>query len=211
MNTDDFISALAQDSKVRWPLGRALAVATAGGITIAGIAFFLGIGLRPDIAQAVDTARFLFKFLVTLTLAIMATGLLARIARPGVPAGRWSWALLAAPLLLGSAVVSELLLVPESTWMTKLVGSHALACLTLIPSLAIAPLVCLLIALRQGAPTHPGITGSIAGLAASGIAATLYAANCDDDSPLFVATWYLIATGIVVLVGYIAGSRFLKW
>ena len=211
MNTDDFISALTQDSKVRWPFGRTLAVATASGVALAGIAFFLSIGFRPDIAQALDTGRFLLKFLVTLTLATMATGLISRIARPGVPAGRWSWALLAAPILLGGAVVAELLVMPESTWMTRLVGSNARHCLTLIPFLAAAPLACLLIALRQGAPTRPGVAGAIAGLAASGVAATFYAANCPDDSPLFVATWYPIAMAIVVLVGYLAGSRFLKW
>jgi hypothetical protein len=34
-------------------------------------------------------------------------------------------------------------------------------------------------------------------LAASGIAATFYAANCTDDSALFVITWYPIAILIV--------------
>ncbi len=211
MNTDDFISVLAQDSTVRWPFGRTLAVATASGVAITGLAFFLGVGFRPDIAQALDTGRFLFKFLVTLALATMATGLIWRIARPGIPVGRWNWTLLAAPILLGGAVIVELLVMPESTWMSSLVGTNARHCLTLIPLLAIAPLICLLIALRQGAPARPGIAGAIAGLAASGIAASFYAASCTDDSPLFVATWYPIATVIVVLAGYLAGSRFLKW
>jgi len=211
VNTDDFISVLAQDSTVRWPFGRTLAVATASGVAITGLAFFLGVGFRPDIAQALDTGRFLFKFLVTLALATMATGLIWRIARPGIPVGRWNWTLLAAPILLGGAVIVELLMMPESTWMSSLVGTNARHCLTLIPLLAIAPLICLLIALRQGAPARPGIAGAIAGLAASGIAASFYAASCTDDSPLFVATWYPIATVIVVLAGYLAGSRFLKW
>jgi hypothetical protein len=43
------------------------------------------------------------------------------------------------------------------------------------------------------------------------IAATFYASNCTDDSPLFVATWYPLAIGIVVLAGYVAGSRCLRW
>jgi hypothetical protein len=34
-------------------------------------------------------------------------------------------------------------------------------------------------------------------LAASGIAATFYAAHCTDDSALFVMTWYSLATLIV--------------
>ena len=52
---------------------------------------------------------------------------------------------------------------------------------------------------------------SIAGLASAGIAATYYASNCTDDSPLFVVTWYPLAAGIVALVGAAAGSRLLRW
>ena len=37
--------------------------------------------------------------------------------------------------------------------------------------------------------------------------ATLYASHCTDDSPLFVATWYTIATALVAAVGALAGSR----
>ncbi|MFM9815988.1 NrsF family protein, partial [Streptomyces scabiei] len=61
------------------------------------------------------------------------------------------------------------------------------------------------------APTRPGSAGAVCGLAASGIAATFYAANCPDDSPLFVATWYPPAVAIVVLAGWAAGRRWLRW
>ena len=49
-----------------------------------------------------------------------------------------------------------------------------------------------LIGLRHGAPTRPAVAGAIAGLLSAGLAATLYASHCTDDSPLFVATWYTI-------------------
>jgi len=65
-------------------------------------------------------------------------------------------------------------------------------------------------ALRQGAPSNPGWTGATAGLAASGIAATFYAANCNDDSPLFVATWYPIAILAVSAAGCLIARRALK-
>jgi hypothetical protein len=83
--------------------------------------------------------------------------------------------------------------------------------LSLIPFLSIGPLACILLALRQGAPTEPGLAGAVAGLVSGGIAATLYASHCTDDSPLFVATWYPMAIGGVALVGYVAGSRLLRW
>jgi len=95
--------------------------------------------------------------------------------------------------------------------MPRLVGHNARFCLTLIPLLSIGPLVCLLAALREGAPSSPGLAGAVAGLGASGIAATFYAANCTDDSALFVITWYPIATLIVTTAGYLIGRKLLRW
>jgi hypothetical protein len=39
----------------------------------------------------------------------------------------------------------------------------------------------------------------------------LYAAHCSDDSPLFVATWYTLATALVAAIGALAGARFLRF
>ncbi len=102
-------------------------------------------------------------------------------------------------------------MVPSDLWLTKLVGSNAIHCLTLIPLLSIAPLAALLVAMRAGAPVSPTLAGAAAGFVAAGIAATLYASNCTDDSPLFVATWYTLATLIVVAVGALVGGRLLRW
>lgn len=211
MKTDDLITALAQDAPVRWRFNRALALAIAGGAVVAGGLFFGLMGPRPDFADAAETVRFLFKFVVTLTLAATALGLVVRLGEPGAPVGAWRWALILVPALLVIAVIAELIAMPAAAWGERLVGTHVRFCLTLIPLLAIGPLALLLLALRQGAPTRPGLAGAVAGLAASGIAATFYAANCTDDSPLFVATWYPIAVGIVTLAGFLVGKRVLKW
>ena len=113
MRTDELINALVEDQvATAWTLERSVGLAIVVGSVLAGAIFFLAIGFRPDIAQALATLRFPFKFVVTLSLAI---------------------------------------------------------------------------------------------------AATFYASNCPDDSGLFVATWYPLATGIVVLAGYLIGSRSLKW
>ncbi|NJO33150.1 MAG: DUF1109 family protein, partial [Rhodospirillales bacterium] len=53
--------------------------------------------------------------------------------------------------------------------------------------------------------------GAVAGLLASGLSAALYATHCPDDSPLFVAVWYTLAVGAVVVVGALAGRRVLRW
>jgi hypothetical protein len=211
VKTNELIDLLAKDPPPRWGFRSVFAVATICGILVAATVFFTEIGFRPDLSQALQSVRFLFKFVVTLALAISATGAALRTGAPGEPVDRWGWALGLAPALLACAVLVEMVSVPESTWMTRLVGQNARFCLTLIPLLSVGPLALLLVALRQGAPTRPGLAGALAGLAASGIAATFYASNCTDDSPLFVAAWYPIAVLMVTAIGFLAGRKFLTW
>jgi hypothetical protein len=211
MKTDDFIKALAEDNAAGWRIGNAFAAALAGGAVITAVLFFSAIGMRPDVDSAIHTGRVLFKFLVTLTLATTATGLILRMAQPGVPLGPWGKAIATAPVLLAVAVIIELVVMPSSTWEARWIGSNAPNCMTLIPLMAVGPLACILYVMRRGAPENPRLVGAIAGLVASGMAATFYALHCPDDSPLFVATWYPLATGIVVLAGYFAGKKWLRW
>jgi hypothetical protein len=91
------------------------------------------------------------------------------------------------------------------------VGINAIFCLKSIPFLAAAPLVAVLLALRQGAPEHPTLAGAAAGLFAGAIGAACYATHCPDDSPLFVAAWYTLAIGFVAAIGAAAGRRLLRW
>ncbi len=212
MRTEEFINTLVSDGpSARRRFDVMMGFAVALGAILAGGLFFLAIGFRPDISEALKRVPFIFKFVVTLSLAVPAIGLCSRLARPGVPVRHWAYALAAPALLLALAVLAELVLTPSSTWAPSLVGSNSRFCLTLIPLLAIGPLACLMVALRQGAPTRPGLAGAVAGLAASAIAATFYAANCTDDAPLFVATWYPLAIAMVVAAGYGIGSISLKW
>jgi hypothetical protein len=210
VKTDDLIELLVKDFPP-WRFRSILAGAVAGGIVIAAILFFVGIGLRPDISEAVKSNRFLFKFVVTVSLAVTAIWVTLSVGRPGGSLAHRGLALAIAPALLACAAAIELLVLPESQWMSRLVGHNARFCLTLIPLLSIGPLACLLAALREGAPSSPGLAGAVAGLGASGIAATFYAANCTDDSALFVITWYPIATLIVTTAGYLIGRKLLRW
>jgi hypothetical protein len=113
--------------------------------------------------------------------------------------------------LVVAAALIEMMVIPRDLWMTRLIGRNWAHCLMMIPILSIPPLAVLVAALRAGAPGHPMLTGALAGAAAAGVAATFYASNCTDDSPLFVVTWYPLATAIVVVAGALAGRRWLRW
>ncbi len=211
MRTDDLIKLMAEDAAPRWPLKKVFALLAGLGIVIAAAIFVFRIGPRPDFAEAVETPRFLFKFVVTAVLAVGALGAALASGTPGASTKRWFAVLALAPVLLLGAAAVELAVLPRDIWLASLIGHNSRFCLTLVPFMAIGPLICLLVALRQAAPARPALTGVLAGLAASGIAATLYAANCNDDSPLFVAFWYPLATLMMAALGGLVGRFMLRW
>jgi hypothetical protein len=212
MDTNELIKVLSADaghrtaplSSVWWGAG-GLAVALAAAL------FFMALGPRPDIAAAAETPRFLFKFLVTIILAVSAFGLLRALSRPGESWRKSLPYLAAGPALLAVAVILELFLLPPDLWPARAIGTNSLTCLTFVSAIGIGPLAIFLLALRHGAPTRPELAGAVAGVLAGGIAATFYAAHCTDDSPLFVATWYTIAIAGLALVGAAAASRLVRW
>lgn len=212
MKTEDLIRAIATDAGRRpLPLRRSGLMTGALAAAVAGLVFFYLLGPRPDFADALQTMRFAFKFALTLTLAACAFLLLDALLRPAGPApARLRW-LAIVPLLLAVAVALELLAVPSSEWITRLVGTNSRVCLTFIPLIGAGPLALCLFFLRHGAPTRPALAGAAAGLLAGSLAAFFYAAHCPDDSPLFVATWYTIAILILTGIGALLAPRIARW
>lgn len=212
MKTDQLIAALAADTKtVSRPINRQLWMAIVGGAIVAALIFVFGVGPRADLAAALETPRFLYKYVLTLSLLVSAFGLTLHLARPGaIPVG-WLAALAIPPVLLIVSVIAEFFLVPSSAWAMNLVGKNSVVCLVVIPLLSAAPLAAVMWTLRDGAPTHPVLAGAAAGLVAAGIGATLYATHCQDDSPFFVAAWYGLAIMFVTILGALLGARLLRW
>ncbi len=212
MKTSEFIAALTADpipEPIR--LGRRVAVALVIGLVGSLTIYALLMGPRPDIADAARTVRFNLKFVDAFAFALPSLLLTLRLARPDARPKAFALWLLAPLILLAAGVVVELIVMPSNEWMSRLVGHHSMFCMRMIPLLAAPILGALIVALRAGAPLHPGWTGALAGAGSAGIAALIYASHCPDDSPLFVATWYPLATLICVGVGALAGRRFLVW
>jgi hypothetical protein len=212
MQTGNLINALAADSlPERIPSRRSVHGSMLAGALVAIGFFLLTMGVRPDFADALRTPRFPFKFVVTLALVLSMAPQLVRVASPLWNGSLPRKTLLAAPVLLLVAVVIELFALPPGTWVGYLVGSNALLCLSVIPLLSVPTAAALLLAMRRGAPTQPRVAGAFCGLVAAGVAATIYASHCVDDSPLFVATWYTLAVVFVTCVTAGIGGRLLRW
>jgi hypothetical protein len=213
MKTDDLITAMVADNATAVPpISRTMGLALIAGVTLAAAEFYGLLSVRSDFAHAIThDPRFIFKFVFTLGLAIPAAALVLRLSRPDGDAGWTKWMLLLPVVLLAGAVALEMSAVPPDHWSVSALGSMPGACMKYIPMLSVAPFVALLYALRRGAPASPTAAGAAVGLLSAAIGAALYAAFCVDDSPMFLAIWYVAGIGSVVAIGALIGNRLLRW
>lgn len=212
MKTDDLIGSLVADNG-RPPASprQAVAFLLPLAVVVASCLFVVVLDMRPDFRSALGSWRYLFKIAVAANIALFGLGLLMRLAKPEQSATHLVGWIAAALLPLALALVLEVIVLPMNEWPASAIGFQALYCLILVPLISLAPLAAGLIALRHGAPQSPMGAGAVAGFAAGGLGAVIYALHCNNDSPFYVAIWYLSAIGIVTLLGAFLGRSLLRW
>ena len=211
METDQLIRTLTADNDHRArPVGFVLALSLLAAAPFSVAIFLAGLGVRPDVMTAMHNPFFDLKFAVTLALAASAIAVGLHLSRPEASL-KWAWLLLIPAGLLAAGIGTEMMMPQRLPMMTRLVGDNSRVCMMAIPLISLPLLAAALVGLRHGAPARPAVAGAVAGLVSAGLAATLYASHCTDDSPLFVATWYTIATALVTAIGALAGSRVLRF
>lgn len=213
MKTDDLINAIIADTAVKQrPIGQTLLAATLVGLAASGVYFAVMMGARPGaVASLMTSWQFAFKFVFTLTLAGVAYLLVNRASRPEGRLSGIAPFLVVPPLMLAAAIGFEMTGQSPLNVDGIVFSPNWMVCVTLIPVLSLAPLVMILYALRQGAPANPSLAGALGGLLSGALGATLYAAHCTEDSPLFVGIWYPLTIIAVTALGALVGSRLLRW
>src|SRR5271169_932395 len=214
MRTDELINTLVVDHAVQprpKPVAHGLVLAIIGGLAISAALFLLTLGVRPDILSALGTWRFDLKLSVNVVLAIAAAWVALRLSSPTTTPLSAMRALLVPALLLLGAVVYELVTIPASAWPSRVMGVNGVMCLASIIFLSVLPFMATIYALRQGAPASPAVMGAVGGLLAGGLGATVFAMHCTNDSPLFVAIWYVLAIGLIAMFGLVVGRHALRW
>src|SRR5215470_16817239 len=212
MDTDQLINTLAADNAHRpRPVGFVLAMALVAAAPVSILMFVAELGVRPDVMTAMHNPFFDLKFAVTLALAAAAITISLHLSRPEASLRGFVWLLAIPAGLLVAGISGEMMMPQRLPMMTRLVGSNSKVCMTAVPLMSLPLLAASLIGLRHGAPSRPALEGAMAGLLSAGLAATLYASHCTDDSPLFVATWYTISTALVTAIGALVGSKVLRF
>ena len=212
METEQLIRTLTADNPYRKrPVGYVLALALLAAGPVSLVMFMMALGVRPDVMTAMHNPFFDLKFVITLALAISAIVVSLHLSRPEASLKGWGWLLLVPAGIIAAGIAGEMMMPQRLPMMTRLVGSNSRVCMTSIPLLSLPLLAGALVGLRHGAPARPALAGAMAGLISAGLAATVYASHCTDDSPLFVATWYTIAVAAVTAVGALIGAKVLRF
>jgi hypothetical protein len=211
MRTDELMDLLAEDLPTPMPdavatLQRWLPLVA----LVAGGGFLALVGVRNDIGAG-GLPPTLMKLAFGGLLATGAAIAASRLTRPEVETGQTMRWLVAAGVFLAVVLGTDLLIQGPQPWSVRLFGKNVLSCLTLIPAISFVPLVAAILALRHGATTAPTASGALAGLASAGLAIVAYGLFCTEDSPLFVATWYTLAAGLVGMAGAALGRTMLRW
>lgn len=213
MNTDALIVSLARNVKAvpRYAVGRRLAIGLAGGGVVTLAAIILSLGIRPDLALAMQGSSFWVKWAYTISLGIGAIAMIARLARPDTVRLRWAWLIVLPVILLAGIGVLEMAHVPPAEWLAMWLGHSWKRCPWLVLMLSAPIFVGLLWSFRRLAPTRLRLAGAAAGLASGACAATLYCLHCPEVSAIFVLTWYTLGIALATAVGAIVGPRLLRW
>jgi hypothetical protein len=214
MRTDELINTLVADHAAQpgpKPVGHGLVMAIIGGLAISSALFSLTLRVRPDFISALGTWRYDMKLDVNLVLMIAATWVALRLSSPTTTPRTAMRALTVPVLLLLAAVLYELVTVSVSEWPSRAMGVNGMMCFANIIFLSVFPLTTTMYALRQGAPMSPALAGAAAGLLAGALGATVFAMHCTNDSPLFVAIWYVLAISLMSMFGLVIGRHALRW
>lgn len=212
MRTEDLIEKLTRES------GRVLPLAplwrrTLNWLIIAlafAAAIVWAIGPRPDMAERLADARFLYEQGAALATAVAAV--VAALALTMPDASRL-WRL--APVVPGAAWLGTLGVGCFRDWAQM--GPEGLrltpdpACFGYIAIIGSLPLLVLVLMLRKGAPLRPNWTLGLAALAAAAMGNFALRLFHMQDAALMVLVWQVGAVALFAGIAALAGRSILRW
>lgn len=212
MRTADLIELLGHDTRSTPPgvvSRRLLAGLIAGGlVTFAIVA--LGLHFQP-LRAAAQQPWFWMKAAYTGLLTIAGAITVRRLSIPGTRLGAAPFAALLIVLAMLALGAGQIFATGAGERLTLWLGHTWKVCSPLILLLALPIYACLVVAIRNLAPTRLARTGAAAGFAAGALAATLYGLHCPEQAAAFAATWYTLGIAGATAVGALTGGWLLRW
>jgi hypothetical protein len=213
MKTEAFISLLAKHDTglsrsgvQRWQLGLGL------GATFSALMMLVLFGLSPQLWQDMQTQpTFWLKIFFPTTLVVLSGVLFPKIGTPGMPWQFWRLALALPWLAVVLVAMWILMQIPSAQRADTILGNTWHVCSANIALLSAPVFASLLWSMRSLAPTQLGWAGTISGLLAGAVGASIYALHCPELAVPFVAIWYGLGMLFWAVVGAVLGPRLLRW
>lgn len=213
MKTDALIEHLSEDAAPVSPhmVARTLLIGLGLGALVSIAVMLLWLGIRPDLAGAMETRAYWMKFFYTALLALFAFLALERLARPGARAKLQAVLIALAVLAAAAMGAMRMMAAPQEARMHLLMGNSSDVCPWRIAVLSLPVFAGAFWALGRLAPTRPVLAGLGAGLMAGAAGAFVYAFHCDESAMPFIALWYTLGIAAVGALGALLGRVLLKW
>ena len=212
MRTEHLIDQLAREAGPVRPLAPPLR-RVPGWMAVAlgfALAMVWAIGPRPDLAERLIEARFLFEQGAALATAVAAA--VAALALTMPDASRL-WRYL--PVIPGAAWLATLGIGCARDWAQM--GPDGLRltpdpeCFGYIALIGSLPLLVLVLMLRRGAPLRPSWTLGLAALAAAAIGNFALRLFHMQDAALMVLVWQLGSVALIAAIAALCGRSILRW
>jgi len=212
MKTDDLVAILADNLKParRGMVARWLLLGLIIGTALSTFLMMASIGPRPDLDAAMQLKAFWVKFFYTLALVGLGLMLVVRQARASQDSRKPALAL-ALPVAVLMVLAAIQLSAPNADAASLVMGNTWMVCPWLILMLSLPLTLCLLLVMRQLAPTRLANAGAAAGLLAGAISATIYGFHCPEMSAPFLLIWYTLGIAFSAGLGAVLGPRLLAW
>ncbi len=213
MTFDPLIDRLAGDLKpvrTRRP-GREFAIIVAVCVVEITIFFALGAAL-PDMPMRMHQPTFWWR-LVSLALIAVISGIPAVLSFNPAYSPRRGLRLvfilivvcLGFGLCIGAGPDDVMSLVRRIDW------TNGIQCASKMIALSIPPVIGLGMLMRRGAPTDRRRTALLVGIAGAAWGAFVFVFACPFNDPLYIAVWYSIGCGTVILLSRIILPWLARW
>jgi hypothetical protein len=213
MTTDELIGLLARSAGAVEPnaVARRYGTALGWGSFGATLLMALVLGVRPDLREAALLPMFWIKLAFPASLLVVGVAIAARLARPGMRLGRLPIALVAPLVAVWAMAAIELAAAAPAARAQLVFGSSWRECPFNIAMLSVPAFVAVFWAMRRLAPTQLVRAGTVSGLIAGALGASIYALHCTEMAATFLGIWYVIGMLIPAALGALLGPRLLRW
>jgi hypothetical protein len=213
MSFDSLIDRLSRNLKPVRPrrLWRDAAIITAICVTEIVVFFALGAAL-PDMPMRMQQPTFWWR-LVSLGLIAMISAVPAILSftptySPRRPLRRLF-------VVVGVCLAAGLCISAGPDDLKSLAGridwTDGVQCAAKMIALSVPPVLGLGVLMRRGAPTDGSGTALLVGIAGAAWGAFVFVFACPFNDPLYIAVWYTVGCGAVVLVSRATLPRLARW